>query len=145
MNKMRYRKVWRWPDTVEGFIRSRARGFVVHVCSGESDIGDLKIDLYSDKADIKADAFNLPLDDDVADTVVCDPPWELQYHLRGKLVKELRRILKPGGTLLFNAPWSPKQPGLMVEEIMVPEYQLIWFRNLAMCFICRKVKGRLFT
>jgi len=143
MNKMRYRKAWRWPATVEGFIRSRARGLVIHVCSGDSQLGDLRIDRYNHNANVVGDFNHLPIKDDIADTVVCDPPWELQYHLRGQLAKELRRILKPGGTLIFNAPWSPKQPGLMIEEIMVPEYQLMWFRNLAFCFICRKTKGRL--
>lgn len=142
-NKMRYRQVWRWPDSVEAFIRSRARGFTVHVCSGKSSLGDLRIDSDTEEANIKADCFNVPLRDDIADTVLCDPPWGMQYHLRGKLVKELRRILKPGGQLIFCAPFSPKQPGLMVEEILVPTYQLMWFRNIALLWVCRKVKGRL--
>lgn len=143
MNKMRYRKAFRWPRQTEAFIRSRARGFTIHVCNGESLLGDLKIDRYTNNTDIRADARYLPLKDAIADTVVCDPPWEMQYHLRGQLVKELRRILKPGGILLFNAPWSPKQPGLIVQEILVPEYQLMWFRNIALLWVCRKTRAQL--
>lgn len=143
MDKVKYRQVWRWPYYTEAFCTARARGFTVHVCNGESKLGDLRIDAYSSHTDIIADGRFLPLKDDIADTVVCDPPWEMQYHERGKLVKELRRILKPGGYLLFNAPWSPKQPGLKVEEIHFPEHQLMWFRNVALIFVCRKIKGKL--
>lgn len=143
MNNLRYRKAFRWPGQVEAFIRSRANGFVINVCNGESMLGDLRIDRFSDNTDIRADAGYLPLKGDIADTVICDPPWELPYHLRGRLVKELRRILKPGGILLFEAPWSPKQPGLPVEEILVPEYQLMWFRNIALLWVCRKTRGLL--
>ena len=142
-NKMKYREAWRWPQAVEGFIRSRAQGLTIHVCSGMSQIGDVRIDIDGHNANVRGDFNQLPVKDDIADTVVCDPPWELQYHLRGKLVKELRRIIKPGGQLLFLAPWSPKQPGLIVESIMVPEYQLMWFSNIALCWICRKVRGLL--
>ena len=145
MNKLLYRKAWRWPLQVESYLRSRARGFTVHVCSGESSLGDIRIDSNTEKANIKADCLELPLREDIADTVICDPPWEMQYHLRGKLVKELRRILKPGGRLIFNAPFSPKQPGLIVEEILVPTYQLMHFRNVALLWVCRKVKGTLFS
>lgn len=143
MNKVRYREAWRWPGYVEQFVRARAKGFVVHVCNGQSSLGDLRIDAFSANTDIIADGRYLPLKDEIADTVVCDPPWEMQYHHRGKLVKELRRILKPGGQLIFNAPWSPKQPGLKVDEIRVPEYQLMWFRNISLVWLCTKIRGKL--
>lgn len=142
MNKLKYRKAFRWPGQVEAFIRSRARGFSIHVCNGESPFGDVKIDRYSNKTDIRADGHYLPLKGDIADTVICDPPWEMQYDLRGQFVKELRRILKPGGILLFNAPWSPKQPGLIVQEILVPQYQLMWFRNVALLWVCMKTRAQ---
>ncbi len=142
-NKLRYRKAWRWPQQVEDYIASRARGFTIHVCNGNSQLGDLKVDLTSDITDLRGDARCLPLKDDVADTVICDPPWEIPYHHRGQLLKELRRIIKPGGQLIFNAPWSPKCPGLPVEEILVPEWQLMSFHNVALIWICTKVKGKL--
>lgn len=140
MNKLKYRKAWRWPDSVEGFVRSRSQGFTVHICNGESSLGDIRVDRFSENTDIRADARYLPLKDDIADTVVCDPPWEMQYHHRGLLAKEIRRILRPGGHLIFIAPWCPKQPGLIVEEIWVPQYQLMWFRNIALVWVLRNIR-----
>jgi len=86
----------------------------------------------------------LPLDSEIADTVVCDPPWAMDYVYKPKLISELRRILKFGGQLIFNAPWCPKCPGLALEEIWVPTYQLMTFTHLSFIFVCRKIKSRLF-
>jgi len=142
-NKLKYRKAWRFPEAVEDFIASQCEGFTVHVMNGESQIGDLRVDLYSKNTDIHADALNLPLADELADTVVCDPPWEMDNRAKPKLVSELRRILKFGGKLIFNSTWSPKCPGMPIETIYVPERQLMTFQHISLVFIARKVRRNL--
>ena len=143
-NKLKYRKAWSWPQRVEDFIASQARGFTIHVMNGNSKLGDLRIDKYSEDTDIRGDALALPLKDEVADTVICDPPWAMDDRLKIKLLSEIRRILKFGGLLILNATWSPKMPGMVIEEILVPEWQLMTFHHIALIFKVRKVKGSLF-
>lgn len=113
-------KAWAWPAEVEDFLKERSVGFTIHVCNGSSNLGDLTIDKYM-PADIIGDMYNLPIKTAIADTVICDPPWGVPRHLRHKLLFELRRILKLGGSLLFNAPWMPRVPGLKLAEIWVSE------------------------
>jgi len=140
VNKLKYRKAWRFPEQVEDFIASQCKGFTVHVMNGNSALGDIRIDAYSENTDIRADAFHLPLKDAVADTVVCDPPWMMDYRYKSKFILEFKRILKFGGILVFNAPWNPKSPGLPIEAIYVPEWQLMTYNHIALVFIARKVK-----
>jgi len=144
-NNLKYRKAWRFPGPVEAFIASQCRGFTVHVMNGMSTLGDLRLDMHSPDTDIRADALALPLKDGVADTVVCDPPWAMDYRLKLRLMREIRRILAFGGKLIFNAPWSPKCAGLPIETIYVPEYQLFTFNHISLVFICLKVKTPLFS
>lgn len=121
-------------------MAAQCKGYTVHVMNGNSNLGNLRIDAYTQNTDIRADALSLPLKDAVADTVVCDPPWMMDYRLKPKLMSELRRILKFGGILVFNAPWSPKSPGLPIETVYVPEWQLMTYYHIALVFIARKVK-----
>lgn len=111
-------KSWVWPSEVEDFLREKANGFTIHICSGSSKLGDITIDQFM-PAMIKADMYNLPLKTGIADTVICDPPWGIARHMRMKLICELRRILKVGGLLLFNAPWLPHVPQLRLLEVWV--------------------------
>lgn len=139
-NRLKYRKAWAWPAQVEDFIGARARGFTIHIMNGQSQLGGLRIDRYAENTDIRADALWLPLKSEVADTVVCDPPWNMDYKLKPKLMTEIRRILKFGGQLIFNAPWCPKCPGLPIEEVWVPEWQLMTFHHIVLIFVARKVR-----
>lgn len=116
----KFLKAWAWPAEVEEFLKARASGFTVHICNGSSHLGDLTIDKYM-PADVAGDMYSLPIKTAIADTVICDPPWGIPRHKRHLLLFELRRVLKLGGCLLFNAPWMPRVPGLQLEEIWVSE------------------------
>ena len=141
MNKLKYREAWRWPGQVEDFIRQQCEGFVVHVMNGDSKLGDARIDLYSESTDIRADALHLPLKSAAADTVVCDPPWNMPDHEKYKLMIEIRRVLKLGGKLILRAPWNPKCPGMKIEGIWVPEWQLMRFSHIALIWVARKYRA----
>ncbi len=118
IGRRKFIKSWAWPGEVETFLEEKAHGFVVHVCSGSSHLGDLTIDQYM-PAMVRGSMYNLPLKTGIADTVICDPPWGIARHLRMKLVCELRRVLKVQGLLLFNAPWLPHVPALKLLELWV--------------------------
>ena len=140
-NNLRYRKAWRWPDSVERYIAGRAQGFTVHVCNGASDFGDVRIDRHSRTTDIRADLYYLPLADACADTVVSDPPWELQYQFRTRFATEVRRILRPGGLFILAAPWCPKVPRMAIQEVLIPEWQLMAAHNVCPLWLLKKVSA----
>lgn len=55
------------------------------------------------------DMFDLPFEDNTFDTVVTDPPWlNLSLDERKQLFKEVVRVTKPKGNILYNATWIPE-------------------------------------
>jgi hypothetical protein len=89
---------------------------VFHICSGSSDIGDIRLDRsYIDiqltgtprgSANILGDMERLPIKSGVAATVLCDPPYKYKYT-EPDLIDELVRICRPNGKIIFIAHWSP--------------------------------------
>jgi len=138
---LRFRKAWRWPERIEKLIRSLMKGSVLHVCSGDSKLGSVRIDLYKE-ADIKADMFHLPIRPQSFDTVICDPPWKTPYHKRPRLLFELRDALKPGGRLILNAPFLARVPCLKEEKTYIVEPVAAW-RNFSLITTYRKVQAQL--
>ena len=114
--RYKFKKAWSWPESVEKFISLFLVSPSLHIFCGESDLGDIRVDLHTD-ADVKADAFHLPFRNESFQTIVADPPWHLAYHLRPKLIREIVRVLKTGGKLIWNAPWWPNSRHLKVEEV----------------------------
>lgn len=54
------------------------------------------------------DAFDLPFKDNSFDTVISDPPWKaLSLNQRQQIFKEVVRVTKPTGKILYNSPWLP--------------------------------------
>lgn len=55
------------------------------------------------KADLIADIHSLPLEDNIADQITC---YEVLEHLQSPrdAMKEIARILKPGGVLIVTVP-----------------------------------------
>tara|TARA_R110002020_G_scaffold50716_9_gene143364 strand:+ start:89808 stop:90488 length:681 start_codon:yes stop_codon:yes gene_type:complete len=66
---------------------------------------------------IRANVENLPIEDGVFDAVICTDIFE---HVQNEkaLVREVSRVLRPGGTLLFACPWKQD---LSVYDM--PEYK----------------------
>ena len=112
-------------------------GSTLHVCCGSSGLGDVRIDLHTE-ADVKADMFHLPFRRETFDTVLCDPPWNLPYHVRFKLLYELRDVLKPGGRLIFNSLWFPHVRGLEVDPVIWIGVPGVSWRNVSLIFTARR-------
>ena len=134
----KFKKAWSWPQEIEAKVKDLCEGYTLHVCCGDSQLGDVRIDLEK-QADVKASMHNLPIRPETFDTVVCDPPWELAYHLRGRVLRQLRDSLKPGGRLIFNCFWFPKTRGLDVDkEIYVGVPHSLW-RNASLLITARRM------
>jgi len=138
--KYKFKKAWSWPYEVEAKIKELIEGYTLHVCCGESTLGDVRIN-YPAKlgGNIIGDMFNLPIKPGSFDTVLCDPPWELPYHLRGRLLRQLRDSLKPNGRMIFNCFWFPKTRGLAIDpQIYVGVPHSLW-RNASLLITARRM------
>jgi len=137
-----FKKAWRWPDQVEDFIKKHIRGRSLHVCCGASKVGDVKVDKFFRDADVQnMDMFDLDFKEEF-DTVICDPPWELDYTKRNQLLYKLRDALKPGGKLLFISLWWPKVRGLDIKEYWIMHSKTI-NKNFSVLFVAQKMNHNL--
>lgn len=106
--KHEYREAWRWPREVREWVLPRLHGETLNVCCGGSPIGDVRVD--ADPAhdpDVVADMASLPFPDNSFDSAVSDPPWKLNWFKRQTPFFELVRVVRPGGTIVYNCPWRP--------------------------------------
>jgi hypothetical protein len=85
-----------WPYEIESFLATLFIGKVVHVCSGKSMLGDTRVDLNEETADIKCDAADMRgyIKDKEYETSLCDPPYNGKMQWNHDLLSELSRITK---------------------------------------------------
>lgn len=105
-----YREAWAFKGTTEDWLRNQLTEMphpIVHVCSGASRLGDIRVDIVHPGADIRADGRHLPFRDGSIGTVLMDPPWKLEAAERQRLISAAGRALRRGGALLLYAPWWP--------------------------------------
>jgi len=97
---------------------------VFHICSGSSDIGDIRLDrsyikdveMFREHRGLPSLLGNmerLPFKDSIAGSVICDPPYKYDFT-KPELISELVRICKPRGKIVFIAPWIPNHKALKV-------------------------------
>ena len=63
-------------------------------------------DLFSPLADMRFDVQNIPIEDNAYDTIFCNHVLEHVDDDR-KAIRELHRILKPGGMAIMQVPLDP--------------------------------------
>lgn len=114
---------WVWPDRVERLFREQAEGRTLHVCCGNSALGDVTVGADPDRdPDVVADMFALPFEDCRFDTVICDPPWHAIQAVGQKhsvFFFELIRRVKPQGLILWNALTLPSSEQTELERVWV--------------------------
>ena len=108
---------------------------VFHICSGASNIGDIRLDRVKidylnlhvgdmpnrGHANVLGNMAALPFKSGIAGTVLIDPPYDIKpmdHEVFKDLNRELIRILKPNGKLIYIAPWIPASPLLTIQKIL---------------------------
>jgi hypothetical protein len=123
MKDLTFKKAWAWPQKVDNYFKNQIKDKKsCHVFCGSSTLGDARVDIKTDTATHKADILNgLPFEDNTFDVVFGDPPWEMPYHVRSKIMYELRRICKIHGYIILNANWTPNnlKGCLLIEPILI--------------------------
>lgn len=125
-SKYEFKESWTWPKDIDTWMEREIGNLtvntpepIVHVCSGSSKLGQLCVDAFHEKADVKADALNLPFSDSELGTVITDPPWDWDPSTRMKFGTELHRVLEERGLLLWCAPWLPAHGMFYREKLVV--------------------------
>lgn len=105
-----FRDAWRWPEDVERFVRERCETPTLHVCAGDSTLGDVTVDAACERnPDVVGDMTQLPFPDRTFNTVICDPPWRsVDVFDRHTLFYELCRVTRLKGWIIHNTTWVPE-------------------------------------
>jgi len=110
MSLERHRLLWLFLQSKTDFFKADKK--VLHVAPEQcfyrrfkklKNVEYLTTDLFSPLADVKADICNLPFEDNSYDVVFCNHVLE---HIDddAKAMKELYRVMKPGGLGVFQVP-----------------------------------------
>ena len=88
------RPLWQWHKGEQELFKQLVIGRCLHVFSGHSSIGDVRIDLASDEATHRFDALNFKDWQSLGefDTVIADPPYK--YYGRLKWILKLSDIAR---------------------------------------------------
>ena len=113
-----------WSDGVESIVKQQCEGKVLHLCSGRSPVGEVRIDLIIwkkyrarfSKANMLASADQVPFQDSTFDTIVADPIYK---DLEPPFIKEIVRVLKSGGKLIYYYPCVPYHKALVLSKLYV--------------------------
>ena len=140
-----FKASWKFPPHVKKWLHNEIEGYSLHVCSGSSDIGDVKIDVQPQSNDVtQADMFKLPFKPETFDTVICDPAWAIGIDKRWDITYQLRDVLKFKGKLLFNGLWIPRIRGLTIIDTFI-SCGFDCMMNVAIWTTYRKHQSRLFN
>ena len=144
----KYQKMWSFPERTEEFCKSKMFGKTLHVCAGNSLLGDVRIDIEKQEIQDSKDGFkigdmyNLPVENNTFDSVLIDPPWHIPYNKRMAFMYEIRDKLKINGVLLLNAPFVPKVKCMKLLDVYYGE-RSFYMNNVALISIFKKIQDQL--
>ena len=84
-----------WPQAVQSVLGDLLIPNSLHVCSGHSLLGDIRVDADKlESPDVVCDAGRLPFADHSFNSVLCDPPYNGRFQWNHDLLSELSRVAR---------------------------------------------------
>lgn len=127
MSLERHRLLWLYLEQRTNFFRTplKVLHFAPEACfmkRFENMHGDgyITADIESPLAKLKIDIHNIPLNDNAFDVVLCNHVLE---HVADdlKAMREIRRVLKPGGFAILQVPFFHPVPEITLEDPAVTD------------------------
>ncbi len=125
---------WIHNATVEAWLRKMKIGRTLNICSGMSQVGDVRLDVAEGtNRTAYGDLFNLDLEPLSFDTVICDPPFSYynRFEWVGKLasIAKKRLLLSVDRTIvrLPRAAWTPRFFGFQMQKSATDSYLRIYY------------------
>jgi len=135
-----FKKAMSWELEVEKFVKSRMQGYTLNIPCGESQLGDVRIDvLIKPNVTTGGDMRQIPYPDETFDTVVQDPPWKIDFYNRWKPFLECVRVTKVGGRIIYNATWIPASKQVDLEEAWIRQSSS--FANISIISVFRRTRN----
>jgi len=132
-----FRKAWVWSESEEKLYAKLCIGSVLHLCSGYSLLGDVKLDInFKVSPDVVADIHYLPFKNFSFDTIICDPPWYGPKNwMKWKIMTEemiriaRKRIILILGNLFYPIPKPFELSEVYILKKISPQIKLIYVWN----------------
>ena len=130
-----FREAWMWSEPEERLYAKLCEGKVLHLFSGRSLLGDVRVDIDSPVATHKIDLSQgkLPFKDLEFDTVIADPPWAgpQNWDKWENLMHEIVRVCKKRvifilGNLIFLLPKPFKLKKIYLLKKISPQIKLVY-------------------
>jgi len=134
-NVTMFREAWMWSKPEEKLYRKLCVGRVLHLFSGKSELGEVRVDIDSPVATHKIDLSEgrLPFKDLEFDTTISDPPWcgPTTWENWRQLMKEIVRVTKKRvvfilGNLIYLLPRPFILRKIYVLKKISPQVKLIY-------------------
>lgn len=135
-----------WPEEVEGTIAQYLYSPSIHLCCGESKLGDFRVDIDpAHEPDLCIDVMDLfeHIEPGSFNTVLVDPPYNGKYQWQHDLLAMLPKIARQ--RIIFQQWFSPvdRQKRYKKDHSFVLRETYIWpstayFGRINGIFICDK-------
>jgi len=136
MSLKRHRR-WIWDKSETAFYQGKLEGLVLHVCCGESLVGDVRIDIEAQEPHprdfILADYRHLPIRDKAFTSVICDPKWGKTERVDEGIIQwlsELRRVSNKKVVIVHNTIFN--FPGLTLEKCWAVRAKGLLYKSLSL-------------
>ena len=132
-----FREAWLWSDSEEKLYAKFCEGRVLHLFSGKSMLGDVRIDIHEDSAaNMRIDlskAIKLPFEDLSFDTTIADPPWAGPQIWNNwmTLMKEIVRVTRKRvifilGNLIYLLPPPFILTKIYIVKKISPQVKIVY-------------------